>query len=54
VARATIAGLKALKRPDEVARHRGIPADEFVPAGLLAAYRESERMSAAASTDSEE
>ena len=47
VARATIAGLKALKRPDEVARHRGIPADEFVPAGLLAAYRESERLSAA-------
>ncbi len=54
VARATIAGLKALKRPDEVARHRGIPADEFVPAGMLGAYRESERMSAAASADGEE
>lgn len=54
VARATIAGLKALKRPDEVARHRGIPADEFVPAGMLTAYRESERMSAAASADGEE
>ena len=54
VARATIAGLKALKRPDEVARHRGIPADEFVPAGLLAAYRKSERMSAAALADDEE
>jgi len=53
-ARATIAGLKALKRPDEVARHRGIPADEFVPAGMLGAYRESERMSAAASADGEE
>jgi small subunit ribosomal protein S5 len=43
VARATIAGLQAVKRPDEVARLRGIPADEFVPRGLLEAYRESER-----------
>jgi len=43
VARATIAGLQAIKRPDEVARLRGIPADEFVPAGLLNAYNESER-----------
>jgi small subunit ribosomal protein S5 len=43
VARATIAGLKALKRPDEVARLRGLDADEFVPKGMLAAYRESER-----------
>jgi len=43
VARATIAGLQALKRPDDIARLRGIPADEFVPAGLLAAYMESQR-----------
>jgi small subunit ribosomal protein S5 len=43
VARATIAGLKALKRPDEVARLRGLSADEFVPKGLLNAYRESQR-----------
>jgi small subunit ribosomal protein S5 len=43
VARATIAGLKAQRRPDEVARLRGIPADEFVPAGLLRAYKEAER-----------
>ena len=43
VARATIAGLKALKRPDEIARLRGLSAEEFVPAGLLKAYRESER-----------
>jgi small subunit ribosomal protein S5 len=43
VARATIAGLKALKRPDEVARLRGLDADEFVPKGLLNAYRESQR-----------
>src|SRR5205085_5865074 len=43
VARATIAGLKALKRPDEVARLRGLSADEFVPKGLLNAYRETQR-----------
>jgi small subunit ribosomal protein S5 len=43
VARATIAGLQALKRPDEVARLRGLDAEEFVPAGLLNAYKESER-----------
>src|SRR5918996_6200757 len=38
VARATIAGLKALQRPDEVAKRRGLHADEFVPKGLLTAY----------------
>src|SRR3954452_13298822 len=43
VARATIAGLKALKRRDEVARLRGLSADEIVPKGLLNAYRESQR-----------
>jgi small subunit ribosomal protein S5 len=39
VARATIAGLQQLKRPDEVARLRGIPAEEFVPKGVWEAYR---------------
>jgi small subunit ribosomal protein S5 len=43
VARATIAGLKALMRPDEVARLRGLDAEKFVPKGMLAAYRQSER-----------
>ncbi len=43
VARATIAGLQDLKRPDEVARLRGLDPDEFVPKGLLEAYKESER-----------
>ena len=43
VARATINGLKSLKRPDEVARLRGLDAEEFVPKGMLAAYQESER-----------
>jgi small subunit ribosomal protein S5 len=43
VARATIAGLKAQKRPDEIARLRGLYADEFVPKALLEAYQKSER-----------
>ena len=43
VARATIAGLKALKRPDEVARLRGLDPEDFVPKGLLDAYKESQR-----------
>ncbi len=43
VARATIAGLKDLKRPDEVARLRGLSAEEFVPKGMLEAYRDRQR-----------
>ena len=43
VAHATIAGLKGLKRPDEIAALRGKPVDEVVPAALLRAYRERRR-----------
>src|SRR5947207_411936 len=43
VARATIAGLKSLQRPDEVAARRGLAADEFVPKALLGAYNETRR-----------
>ena len=43
VARATIEGLRSLQRPDEVAKRRGLEADEFVPKGLLAAYTETRR-----------
>ncbi len=42
VARATIAGLKGLRRPDEVARMRGLDAEDFVPAALLDSYRRTE------------
>jgi len=42
VARATIAGLQALRRPDEVARQRGLDPEEFVPGAMLAAYRRTE------------
>jgi small subunit ribosomal protein S5 len=43
VARATVQGLGALKRPDDIARLRGLSAEEFVPAGLLKAFKEAER-----------
>jgi small subunit ribosomal protein S5 len=43
VARATIEGLRSLRRPDEIARLRGLDPEEFVPKGLLAAYRETQR-----------
>jgi small subunit ribosomal protein S5 len=43
VAHATVNGLQNLKRPDEVARMRGKSPEEVTPAGLLRAYRESER-----------
>ena len=43
VALATIDGLKGLKRPDEIAKLRGLDPEEFVPKGLLTAYRESKR-----------
>lgn len=46
VAKATIDGLKAQRRPEEVARARGKTAEEITPPGLLAAYRSTEMMRA--------
>jgi len=43
VAHATIAGLKGLKRPDEIAALRGKQVEDVVPADLLRAYRERRR-----------
>jgi small subunit ribosomal protein S5 len=43
VAHATIAGLKALRTPDQVAALRGKQPDEVVPAGVLRSYRERKR-----------
>ena len=54
VARATIAGLKSLQRPDEIAKRRGIPAESFVPKGLLNAYNERQKQMAAGASGSSE
>jgi len=43
VAHATIAGLRALRRPDEVGALRGKDPEEVTPAGVLRAYRERRR-----------
>jgi small subunit ribosomal protein S5 len=43
VAHATIAGLRGLRRPDEVARLRDKAPDEVTPAGVLRAYEERRR-----------
>ena len=43
VARATVAGLQALRRPDEIAALRGLDPEDCIPKGLLKAYQESER-----------
>jgi small subunit ribosomal protein S5 len=43
VAKATIEGLQQLRRPDEIAKLRGLSPEECIPAGLLNAYNESER-----------
>jgi small subunit ribosomal protein S5 len=43
VAHATIAGLKALMSPEDVARRRGLSPEEVAPAGVLRAYRETRR-----------
>ena len=47
VARATINGMKSLRRPDEVARMRGLDPEEFLPASLWAAYQATRRERAA-------
>lgn len=54
VARATIAGLKGLRRPDAVAQMRGLDAEDFVPSALLDAYRRSEAGIGASTPTSEE
>jgi small subunit ribosomal protein S5 len=43
VARATIAGLQGQKRPEQIAALRGKAEEDFVPAGLLRAYRDKGR-----------
>ena len=48
VARATVDGLKALQRPDQIAARRGLAADDFVPKGLRDADNERQKSHAGA------
>lgn len=43
VSRATINGLRELRRPDEIARMRGLSEEEVATPGMLRAYRERNR-----------
>ncbi len=53
VARATINGLQSQRRPNEIARLRGLDPDEFLPGALWKAYQESERGEHAPKLDEE-
>ena len=51
VVHATVAALKQLQRPEEVAARRGLPIEDVAPAGMLRARRESEALAAAAARE---
>ena len=48
VVHATVAALKLLQRPEEVAARRGLPIEDVAPAGMLRARREAEALAASA------
>lgn len=48
VVHATVAALKLLQRPEEVAARRGLPIEDVAPAGMLRARRESEALASQA------
>lgn len=51
VVHATVAALKLLQRPEEVAARRGLPIEDVAPASMLRARRESEALAAAAARE---
>ena len=48
VVHATVAALKLLQRPEEVAARRGLPLEDVAPAGMLRAPPQSETLAVAA------
>jgi small subunit ribosomal protein S5 len=48
VVHATVAALKLLQRPEEVAARRGLPIEDVAPARMLRARREAESVAATA------
>src|SRR6478752_2742929 len=51
VVHATVAALKLLQRPEEVAARRGLSIEDVAPAGMLRARREAETVAAAAARE---
>jgi small subunit ribosomal protein S5 len=51
VVHATVAALKQLQRPEEVAARRGLPIEDVAPAGMLRARREAEAVAASAARE---
>ena len=51
VVHATVAALKQLQRPEEVAARRGLPIEDVAPAGMLRARREAEALAASAARE---
>ncbi len=54
VVHATVAALKLLQRPEEVAARRGLPIEDVAPPGMLRARREAEALAASASAAARE
>jgi len=51
VVHATVAALKMIQRPEEVAARRGLSIEDVAPSSMLKARRESEALAAAAARD---
>lgn len=51
VVHATVAALKMIQRPEEVAARRGLPIEDVAPAAMLKARRESEVLAASAARE---
>jgi len=51
VVHATVAALKQLQRPEEVAARRGLSIEDVAPAGMLRARREAEALAASAARE---
>jgi len=51
VVHATVAALKQIQRPEEVAARRGLPIEDVAPPRMLRARRESEALAAAAARE---
>ncbi|MBJ7386024.1 MAG: 30S ribosomal protein S5, partial [Mycolicibacterium sp.] len=51
VVHATVAALKMIQRPEEVAARRGLPIEDVAPAGMLKARREADAVAASAARE---